>query len=298
MPAEKPLKVDLSREETFDRVFNKPPLRTSHKSGWDGIHLIYDCMPPGESSEVVSTHHGIVIFSEIPKPIQAERRLNGILKRDRVIEGDIVLIPANIGHQARWYGTGGLIMLGLEPRVFARAVHETVDPDHVAINPHFATSDPLICQLGLKLKTEIENGGLGSKLYADAIANLISIHLLQNYCNRKIEIKKCSNGLPKHKLKQAIDYIDANLQKSISLKELAELLQMSNGYFSRLFKQSTGFAPHQYVIRSRVKRAQQLLKKEIAIADIAYQVGFANQAHLNYHFKRIVGITPHKYKNL
>jgi len=59
-----------------------------------------------------------------------------------------------------------------------------------------------------------------------------------------------------------------------------------------LFKQSTGLAPHQYLIQCRVNRAKYLLSKGNAIADVAYKVGFANQAHLNYHLKRLLGVTP------
>ncbi|MGB6016783.1 MAG: helix-turn-helix transcriptional regulator, partial [Nodosilinea sp.] len=72
---------------------------------------------------------------------------------------------------------------------------------------------------------------------------------------------------------------------------------MSAHYFSQLFKQSTGFAPHQYVIRCRVERAKTLLAQpHTPIADIAYQVGFAHQSHLNRHFKRLVGVTPGQWR--
>ena len=100
-------------------------------------------------------------------------------------------------------------------------------------------------------------------------------------------------GLPIYKLKRVKEYIDAHLEKSLSLDELAQVVQMSPGYFSRLFKQSTGYTPHQYLIRCRVKKAKELLRqRQLSIADVAYQVGFANQGHLNYHFKRCTGITP------
>lgn len=90
-----------------------------------------------------------------------------------------------------------------------------------------------------------------------------------------------------------IEYIDANLNYSLSLSELGQLMQISLSYFARLFKKSTGLAPHQYLIRQRVKRTKTLLKqRKLSIAEIADAVGFANQAHLNYHFKRLTGITP------
>lgn len=66
--------------------------------------------------------------------------------------------------------------------------------------------------------------------------------------------------------------------------------------FSLLFKQSTGLTPHQYVIKIRVDRAKYLLLQgKNSIADIAQIVGFANQSHLNLHFKRLVGVTPKQF---
>ncbi|MBW4671976.1 MAG: helix-turn-helix transcriptional regulator [Cyanomargarita calcarea GSE-NOS-MK-12-04C] len=68
---------------------------------------------------------------------------------------------------------------------------------------------------------------------------------------------------------------------------------MSPHYFSLLFKQSTGMTPHKYVIRTRVERAKELLlKSEMAISEIAQSVGFASQSHLNFHTKRLLGVTP------
>lgn len=83
----------------------------------------------------------------------------------------------------------------------------------------------------------------------------------------------------------------------LRLHELANLVQMSSHYFSLLFKQSMGLTPHQYVIRTRVDRAKKLLLKgEMLIVDIAQTVGFANQSHLNLHFKCLVGLTPKQFK--
>lgn len=293
MSAEKLLTLDFSKEEVLTKVFRQLPVLTSKQAGWNGIFLAYDYHLPGETPEVAAQQYGIGIFTEVLTPIGAERKLDDRFQREQVVQGDVVVVPANTGHRVQWDTAGGIIMLGFEPTVFTQAIYETIDPDRVAIAPHFAKPDPLICQMGLTLKAELESGGLNSRLYAEAIANLLAIHLLQHYSTQKPTIKHYTGGLPKNKLQQAIDYINANLDRPLGLTELAQVVQMSPGYFSRLFKQSTGLAPHQYLIQCRVKLAKQLLcQGEFAIAEVAYKVGFANQGHLNYHFKRSFGITP------
>lgn len=287
------LTLDFSKEEALTKVLPQLPILTSKEAGWHGIYLAYDRYQlPGETPEFAAQQYGISIFDQVPQPIHAKRKLDGRSRYEQVVQGDVVIVPAHTSHQVQWEEAGSVLMLGFEPTILNYAIYEMVDPEKVAIAPHFAAPDPLICQLGLRLKTELESGELGSRLYAEAIANLLAVHLLQQYSVHKPAIKDCTGGLPKYKLQQVIDYINAYLDQPLGLAELAQVIGMSPGYFSRLFKQSTGYAPHQYLIQCRVQRAKQLLSKGVAIADVAYEVGFANQGHLNYHFKRLVGITP------
>jgi AraC family transcriptional regulator len=71
------------------------------------------------------------------------------------------------------------------------------------------------------------------------------------------------------------------------------IADISPTYFASLFKRAMGISPHQYVIQQRVERAKLMLSKtDLAIADIALQVGFSSQSHLTQQFKRLTGITP------
>ncbi|MBD2248966.1 AraC family transcriptional regulator [Nostoc sp. FACHB-888] len=100
-------------------------------------------------------------------------------------------------------------------------------------------------------------------------------------------------GLTRTQLQQVLDYIQTHLDRDLSLAELAETLNLSPTYFASVFKQAIEVSPHQYLIQQRVERAKLMLSKtDLAISDIALQVGFSNQSHLNQQFKRLTGITP------
>ncbi|KAM3093324.1 AraC family transcriptional regulator [Phormidesmis sp. 146-12] len=100
-------------------------------------------------------------------------------------------------------------------------------------------------------------------------------------------------GLTCTQLQQVLDYIQTHLDRDLSLVELAETLNLSPTYFASAFKQAIDISPHQYVIQQRVEQAKSMLSKtDLAIVDIALQVGFSSQSHLTQQFKRITGMTP------
>jgi AraC family transcriptional regulator len=102
----------------------------------------------------------------------------------------------------------------------------------------------------------------------------------------------CRN-LTHTQLQQVLNYIHTHLDRDLSLVQIAGTINISPTYFASLFKRTTGISPHQYVIQQRVERAKQMLAKtDLAIADIALQVGFSSQSHLNQHFKRLTSMTP------
>ncbi len=102
-------------------------------------------------------------------------------------------------------------------------------------------------------------------------------------------------GLSPTPLRLVIDYINDYLDQELGLEELAAIAQLSPYRFCRSFKRSTGFTPHQYVIRQRVERAKLLLKDgKMGISEVAVACGFTHQSHLNRHFKRLTGVTPKK----
>lgn len=89
------------------------------------------------------------------------------------------------------------------------------------------------------------------------------------------------------------DYIDAHLDQPLSVQTLAALLQLSEGHFSRAFRQVTGQSPHGYLIDRRIAHARRLLHDTLqGLADIAQVCGFASHAHLTAAFRQRLGVAP------
>jgi AraC-like DNA-binding protein len=104
-------------------------------------------------------------------------------------------------------------------------------------------------------------------------------------------------GLPPWRLKRAVAFIDAHLEENISLKELAGIVGLSPTYFSSQFKETTGYRPRDYILQRKILSAkEQLLDLRLQIIEIAISVGFQSHAHFSTAFRRIVGMTPTRWR--
>jgi AraC-like DNA-binding protein len=92
------------------------------------------------------------------------------------------------------------------------------------------------------------------------------------------------------------DLLAGRLADPPSLDDLARESGMSPFALVRAFRTETGLPPHAYVNHLRVRLARRLLDGGVAPADVAATAGFADQAHLTRHFKRVVGVPPRAYQ--
>jgi AraC family transcriptional regulator len=101
-----------------------------------------------------------------------------------------------------------------------------------------------------------------------------------------------TGNLSRVDLARVAEFVQANLQHDISIKDLASLLNLSSSHFSRTFKATTGISPYQFVQEQRVGRALSLLKGAASIAEIAQSVGLPDQSRFTAVFRRAIGHTP------
>ena len=154
--------------------------------------------------------------------------------------------------------------------------------------PRLMFEDERILALSRLLAAECVGPGLHD-LYGDSLALALFIELFQ--VPRGSERR--SGQLSVRRLRQALDYIEDNCLRAIKLAELADLVGLSQSYFSAAFKASTGLAPHQWQMKARIERVKvRLLQPESSLIEIAHATGFADQAHMTRVFKQFVGATP------
>jgi len=104
-------------------------------------------------------------------------------------------------------------------------------------------------------------------------------------------------GLASWQERKVRDYIDENLDSSILVEDLADIVSLSAAHFCRAFKKSFCSTPHAYIVQRRVMRAQDLMRgTRSPLSQIALDCGFADQTHLSKLFRRLTGRTPNNWR--
>jgi AraC family transcriptional regulator len=297
MSLEKALILDFAQTDAMKSILPHPAILSSHHgTKWEGIHVEYHRQPADECPEHCFQQHNIgLILNSVT--------VNGILNGKHYgsepwQRGEIFIGGAGTDFQSGAVEDPEFIAIAIDPTDFDNTVGESTNSNLIEIIPHWKISDPLILGIGWALKTELESGGLNGTLYVDALKNALSVHILHRYCAQKPNQRDFEGGLDPVKLQIVINYINDYLNRDLHIAELANLVQISPYYFSRLFKQSIGVTPHQYVTQCRIEKAKQLLKKpDLSLTYISQQVGFHDQSHFSKTFCKIVGVTPKKYRD-
>ena len=278
-------------------ILPRPPLITSDREDWEGIYLRHDRQPAFAIPQHSHSQHTLIVSMD--NSLQAEWSIDEKFRSLKYGVGDIFIVPANAPHKAYWKQESEGILLALEPEHTIAAAIDSVNSDRVEIIPQFATSDLKLLQMAKWLLVELREKQMGSHLYVESLKTAMMVHLLRNYCSVKPKIAEYGGGLARHKLREAIAFINDNLDCELKLAEIANLCEMSPYHFARMFKQSTGFTPHQYLVQQRLNRAKELLRyTDLAIAEIGYQIGYKNPSHFTRVFRKHMKLTPKAYRNI
>jgi AraC family transcriptional regulator len=134
-------------------------------------------------------------------------------------------------------------------------------------------------------------------LALDQLELILAAHLIQRYGATRPRRAVAGTGLAAWQRRRAMDLLRANLDGSVRLADVATACDLSVSHFARAFKASFGVTCHRWLTERRIERAQELLAlKTAALADVAGQCGFGDQAAFTRTFHRIVGLTPGRWR--
>ncbi|MCH7628148.1 MAG: helix-turn-helix transcriptional regulator [Proteobacteria bacterium] len=157
----------------------------------------------------------------------------------------------------------------------------------------FAFSDPLGVALTRQILAEIyAPQDEARKVYVSTLVDALTAHMLRG--------PLAANGTPiptsdfsAHRLHAVMNAVLAKPGDDHPIEAMAAMTGLTPSHFCRVFKRATNLTPHQFVMKARLERAQDLLATtDLSVAQIADQLGFASQSHLTRAFRGFTGATP------
>jgi AraC family transcriptional regulator len=271
----------------------------SDAQGWRSLYAATQREQPYEARFASVPDHLIVLH--LCGPVAIERDLHRGSDRCFIPQGGMHMIPGGADFRVKLCGELATLHLYLRDDVLREIAAECLpgDPAALELLPRFGDTDPMLERLLHAVRDVLEDGHPATACYADHLARAIAARLIRRHSNRadSAPSERSACDLPGGDFARAIAFMRANIGRSIDLREIASATRRSPGHFARQFRQSTGLAPHQYLLRLRTEMAQHLLAETgRSVADIALECGFANQEHLTRFFKRAVGATPATYR--
>ena len=228
------------------------------------------------------------------------RRSTGEWRKELVAPGCVSLLTHAAQSHWRWSEDIEVTHLYLSPGAMADVAAEAYDCHikEVELRDILKADDPVLAGIAASLAQEARETGLGGRLYVDSLRNHACVHILRRYANVIFREPNRSGGLSHAQCRLLNQYFDENLERNISLAELAGVVGLSEFHFARKFRTEFTCPPHAHLIRKRIERAKaQLARGNVPLKVVAASSGFSDQSHMTRLFRRLLGMTPAEYRN-
>lgn len=286
----------------YEDIYPSLPLLNSdakeHTSAASLMSVRYFRAEPDEMPEdVFDEHHILLNLQTVPHRVQNMR--NGEMHDFTFSKDQIVVTPAGVRSGWRWFGTSDVIVVTLDPAKVARFAQTELslllDAQQLHDTPLFTDAD--LCTAGVMLRDALESDDISSGVMFEAMSRVLLVKLLQRYGKRPAEDVALSARFTSEHYHRVLAYIRSQLDQTISVDALAREAGMSPAHFSRVFKETLGSTPMQYVLAYRVEQAIKMMADPLRqLGNIALDCGFADQAHFSRSFKQITGQTPRAFR--
>lgn len=255
----------------------------------------FEAEPASMPTDRYEQHH--IILNLRNEPHRLENWRDGEHRDFIYHKNEIIVTPAGVESGWRWHVKTKCIIITLDPSKFERFARTELGillSDRALLNlPQFLDED--ITQSGIQLKEALQSE-MGSQVMFESFARIFLTKLILKYGLQEEEYDFSKSFTAQH-YKQVLDYIAANYNNNILLEDLAAQAALSTSHFSRLFKQTIGQSPYQFLMAYRIEQAKKMLDNpHNLMIDIAMNCGFSDQAHFSRTFKKLEGLTPKQYR--
>lgn len=294
--------MDLHRHSAH-KFPNAGLLASSAGRKWQGVAAELRSHPAGDLAAIVPTQMELTLATRTIPGAHVSRKGAGVRQRTAVEAGTIWLCPVGVGEDDINISAplAEVLHIFLPAERFSALASLYGDARIRADTVRYLADirDPLIRQIGLSILGELTRESSAGRMMVEAAALALTARVAQAYGHDRPDDAEtfCGDRDCPERIKRAIEFIHDNLQRDLSVTELASVACLSPFHFARLFKRVTGKSPYTYVSGERLERARRLLtERRMSLTDVALSSGFSSQAAFSTAFKRVIGCTPGDYR--
>ena len=251
---------------------------------------------PGNCFNATSDKHFLTMCSKRSSRFEITY---GVNRRVSYIKqpGSLSLVPAGVSPAMRAETDFDLVMCALDSELVSALDSELEHRPEGELRLQVNFQDPAAQQLMTLLVADANEGFASERLYTENLTQALAVRMLYHGRQSRPETNnRGASTLPRHVLRRVIERMWC-FSSDLSLQALANETGYSRVHFVRMFRASTGYSPHNYLLKLKLERARELLRNpSLSLIDIALGCGFSSHSHMSRLFHRIVGITPSAYR--
>lgn len=257
----------------------------------------FEADPDEMPTQAFDQHHILISLKETPHRVENWREGE---HRDFIFhKNEIVVTPAGLESGWRWHAQSKCIVITLDPAKLESFTQNELGllltEQQLRDLPQFEDAD--ITNAAVMLLDALRLPGHGSDLMFESLARVFLVKLVQKYGDERSEDIAFSRAFSAAHYKRVLDFVADKYGQSIQIEDIARQAGLSTSHFSRLFKQTVGDTPYQFLMRYRVERASEMLvDPSTTLIDIALACGFSDQPHFTRTFKQLKGETPKQWR--
>lgn len=286
----------LSEEEIL-RIVPTLPYRSSWELYWPGVEVHRFRLPPGETSD--HSYPQLAVFlQQSPEPATLELMIGGVAIARTVDMNAATIMPARLLHSGKCDTPRDLTAIFLDPALTHEVALALTGVEEPEIELKMGICDPVVRALGDSLDAELFASRPSPRIYIESLAVALGAHIIASYA-KPVFTGGDLSALSGTQLRRSIEFMKDNLERDVTLEDLAAAAAMSKYHYAKSFKHALGVAPHQYLVRLRIEKARRMLASDgLSIEEIANRVGYSDRAHFAEQFRKCTGVSPSRYRRL
>ena len=283
-------RISVLRENRVVPLLSAPARRRAVQP-WQGVLLEQHAVSAIEIPE--HEHRELCLHLQTSGTEALEWWSEGKHRVEHTAPGSMILLPAGTRDRLRWYGTSERLILSIRSELMDRVAAESGAATAPEFKALWSLNDIPLRAIITDMGRQVREGWPLGRLYADLTATGLASLLLRRHAANPFAGNNIKGGLRTPQLRQAMEFMTENLDRDLSLEEIARQVSLSPFHFAREFRSTTGRTAYQYLLDQRIDRAKHLLKtRDWPVQEIAQMTGLHSAVNFVRAFRQRVGQTP------